>query len=182
MAKSFIDIAMKKSQLHKNLLNKKKIESIVRQASIEAIRQSQEVGLKKVVELTEKVSGRTRLSWKISPIRSIRKFTTRGEVFSRSAGARVGETGAKFKSFPPRKKIEDWIMQKGVVPRNPNIDMTKPSGLRKLGFLIGKKIKDDDIKPKEITTKANRAIQDDLKKISKKMGVTITSKLKGRRG
>ncbi len=181
MAKSFLDISVKKSQLHKNLLNKKKIESIVRSVSVEAIRQGQEVGLKKVVELTPKVSGKVRKSWKASAIRTIRRFTTRGEVFSRAAGARVGETGAKT-HFPPRKRIEDWIIQKGVQPKNKNIEPGTERGLRQLGFLIGRKMSQSGIDARLITTKAFQAIQGDLKRISKKVGVKIVSKLKGRRG
>ena len=177
-----ISLSVKKSKLHKNLQDIKIIEKIIKGASIEAVRQGQIVALKEIRKLTPKVSNRTRLSWKIGPIREIKRFTVRGNVSSSSAGANVLERGAKFTNFPPRNKIEDWIMQKGVTPKDPNIDITTKRGLRQLGFLIGRKMKNDGIQPpRRITTKANVAIQSKLKKISKKLGIDISSRLAGKK-
>jgi len=173
-----ISLNVKKSRLHKTLEDPKIVERIIRDASTEAVKQGQDVAQKKVQELTPLVSGKTRLSWQKGPIRLIKRFTVRGNVFSRSAGANVLERGAKphFPAFLPsgtNPGLGSWIEKK--------LGITDPRRIRQVGFLIGRKFKQVGIRARQITTKANIAILPDLKKISKKLGISISSRLAGRK-
>ena len=53
--------------------------------------------------------------------------------------------GRRPGKFPPRQKIEDWINKKGIKPKT--LKSGKTPTLRQLGFLIGRSISRNGIKP-----------------------------------
>lgn len=70
------------------------------------------------------------------------------------------ENGRKAGKFPPLSKIEEWIRVKPVIPR-PNKNGTLPTE-KQLAFLIGRKIANEGIAPKNILQRTVDEVNDNM--------------------
>lgn len=69
------------------------------------------------------------------------------------------EYGRKAGKFPPLSKIEEWIRVKPVIPRP--YDGKLPTE-KQLAYLIGRKIAEDGIEPKNVLKRAEDEVRDEM--------------------
>ena len=69
------------------------------------------------------------------------------------------EHGRKAGKFPPLSKIEEWIKVKPVIPRPYNGILPTE---KQLAFLIGRKIAQEGIEPKNVLKRTEDEVRDDM--------------------
>lgn len=69
------------------------------------------------------------------------------------------EYGRKAGKFPPLSKIEEWIRVKPVIPRP--YDGKLPTE-KQLAYLIGRKIAEEGIEPKNVLKRAEDEVKDEM--------------------
>lgn len=69
------------------------------------------------------------------------------------------EYGRKAGKFPPLSKIEEWIRVKPVIPRP--YDGVLPTE-KQLSYLIGRKIANEGIEPKNVLKRAEDEVKDEM--------------------
>lgn len=69
------------------------------------------------------------------------------------------EYGRKAGKFPPLSKIEEWIRVKPVIPRP--YDGKLPTE-KQLSYLIGRKIAEEGIEPKNVLKRAEDEVKDEM--------------------